>query len=85
MKIKIVYFASLRDNLAASNEDLELPTSVSKISHLKKFLSLRGGKWAEQFDGSKKIKSSINYDLIQEDADLIDGAEVAFFPPVTGG
>jgi sulfur-carrier protein len=85
MKIKIVYFARLRDNLASSGEELELPSSITKISELRAFLASRGGKWSEAFDGSRTIRSSINFDLIADDADLIDSSEVAFFPPITGG
>lgn len=85
MKITIVYFGSLSEKLSLSSEEVELPQSVTKISNLKELLVSRGGKWIEQFDDLKKIKCAMNYDYIQNDALLIDGAEVAFFPPVTGG
>lgn len=85
MKIKIVYFARLRDSFDSPGEDLELPDSIRKISELKSYLATRGGKWSEEFNGSKTIRSSINFDLTSDDSDLIDRSEVAFFPPITGG
>lgn len=85
MKIKILFFARLRDTLATPGEELELPSKIRRISDLRAYLASRGGKWAEQFDGSRIIRSSINFDLTTDDAELIDGSEVAFFPPITGG
>jgi len=41
--------------------------------------------WAEELDGSRAFRVAVNQDIVTLDAVLPDQAEVAIFPPVTGG
>ena len=85
MKLKILYFASLRETLGREQESLEVPASVSTAGELKLWLSQRDANFAIILSGQKALRMAINKRLAQPETLLVDGAEVAFFPPVTGG
>jgi sulfur-carrier protein len=82
MIIQVRYFASLRESLGAS-ESVEMPPS-STVGDLRQLLSL-GGAHAQALARGRAVRCALNQTLCDETAVLSDGAEVAFFPPVTGG
>ena len=83
MKIQLRYFASLREALGAS-ERVDMPAG-STVAMLRDSLLARGGRHAELLARGRAVRCALNQALCDESAPLIDGAEVAFFPPVTGG
>jgi molybdopterin synthase sulfur carrier subunit len=87
MKIKLFYFARLKESLKYSTEDLELAEADSPwtILKLKALLSKRGDVWGQMLMGKLKVRAAINHELVHDNAAIADGDEVAFFPPVTGG
>lgn len=83
MSITVRYFASLREALGpvetvAWTQDLTL-------GRLRDQLLARGEPHAAALARGKSLRCALNQRLAQEDALIPDGAEVAFFPPVTGG
>ncbi len=87
MKIKLFYFARLKESLKYSTEDLELDVTDGPwtILKLKAFLAKRGDVWGQMLMGKLKVRAAINHELVHDNAAIADGDEVAFFPPVTGG
>ncbi len=83
MKITVRYFAALREALG-SGESLELPAGAS-VGTLRDALLQRGGRHAELLARQRAVRCAVDQLMADEDAALHDGAEVAFFPPVTGG
>jgi molybdopterin synthase sulfur carrier subunit len=45
----------------------------------------RGESWSEALAEGKAVRMALNHQMVEGDAAVIDQAEVAFFPPVTGG
>ena len=45
MKVKVLYFAGLREQLGKPGEDLELPPATSTVAGLRTHLMARGGAW----------------------------------------
>ena len=83
MKIKVLYFAGLREQLGTSGEDLELaPTTVAG---LRSQLMARGGAWQSALAQGKALRVAVNQEMAQPTTPVKPGDEIAFFPPVTGG
>ncbi len=85
MKVKVLYFASVREKLGKDAEDLDLPAGVATVAGLRSHLRARGGAWAEAMAEGKLLRAAVNQDMAQPAAAIKAGDEVAFFPPVTGG
>ena len=85
MNIKILYFASLREALQTSEEALELPANVTNVGELRQLLINRGSTWAESLAADRAVRVAVNQAVAAPNTAISDGAEVAFFPPVTGG
>jgi len=83
MKVQIRYFASLREALGAS-ETVELAPG-STVAALREQLLARGGRHAELLGRERAVRCALNQTMSGESAVVPEGAEVAFFPPVTGG
>ena len=85
MKVKILYFAGLRERLGKGSEEIELPASVATLGALRTHLIARGGAWETALGGNKSVRMAVNQDMAGPDAAIHVGDEIAFFPPVTGG
>jgi molybdopterin synthase sulfur carrier subunit len=83
MQITLRYFASIREALGTSVETWQ--TSAPDLAALREELIARGGAYAERLSRQNPVRMALNQDLCEESAALLDGAEVALFPPVTGG
>ncbi|MEZ5643940.1 MAG: molybdopterin converting factor subunit 1 [Burkholderiaceae bacterium] len=83
MKIQLRYFASIREAIGTGAESVE--TAASTLGVLRDELIARGGGHAEALERGRAVRVSLNQTMTDEGASLSDGAEVAFFPPVTGG
>ena len=85
MKVKVLYFAALREQLGTAREEIELPSGVGTVAALRSHLRGRGGAWELALADGKLIRMAVNQDMAQPSAAIKAGDEVAFFPPVTGG
>ncbi len=81
--ITLKYFASIREALGQGSE--ALVTSAGTLAALRAELVARGGSYADSLAAGKAVRMALNQTMSDESALLPDGAEVAFFPPVTGG
>ncbi|AGG33949.1 molybdopterin converting factor, subunit 1 [beta proteobacterium CB] len=79
------FFASLRESLGLSSESITAPAEVKTIADLRSYLAQRGNPWAEVLASSRVIRCALNQEMVSDATPLVEGAEVAFFPPVTGG
>jgi molybdopterin synthase sulfur carrier subunit len=83
MKIQLRYFASLREALGAQ-EAIDV-TPGTTLGALRDQLIARGGEHARCLARGRAVRAALDQVMADEVAPLHDGAEVAFFPPVTGG
>ena len=83
--ITVLYFARLREALGTGSEQVALPQGVRDLAGLRAVLAARGGAWAQEFTGNKALRAAVNQAMANGNAQIADGDEVAFFPPVTGG
>jgi molybdopterin synthase sulfur carrier subunit len=85
MKLTVLYFARLREALQREREVVEVPPGITTVTHLRSWLVGRGEPWSSAFAEVKRVRAAVDQAMAQDAAPLHDGAEVAFFPPVTGG
>jgi molybdopterin synthase sulfur carrier subunit len=85
LKLSVLYFARLREAIGRSVEDVEVPASVSTVGDLRAWLAQRGAPWSVAFGEIRSIRAAVDQAMAADSTRLRDGAEVAFFPPVTGG
>lgn len=83
MNIQLRFFASIREAVGTGSESLS--TAATTLAALRDELIARGGPWAEALGRERAVRVSLNQTMADEAAVLVEGAEVAFFPPVTGG
>ena len=85
MRVDVRYFASLREAVGRDCEGLDLPLDVTTAGALRAHLRERGGVWADALADRCTLRVAVDQAMAAADTALHDGAEVAFFPPVTGG
>lgn len=83
MKIQVRYFASLREVLGSS-ESVDVAAGAT-LASLRDVLIARGGEHARCLARGRAVRCALDQVMADEAAALREGAEVAFFPPVTGG
>lgn len=85
--IKVLFFAQLRELLNCSQLDFPVTTSLNTpftVADLKTQLASKDDHWQPVFT-EHKILAAVNQVMCNDEAVLVSGDEVAFFPPVTGG
>jgi len=85
MQIQLRFFAALREKLGVSQESIDVPAEVKTIDDLKAYLCKRDALWSEVFTDNRIIRCALNQEMVDSSMPLMEDAEVAFFPPVTGG
>ena len=81
--VRLRYFASIREALGAG-ETVELDDGAT-LASLRDTLIARGGAHAAALGRARPVRAALNQVLCDEASVIPAGAEVAFFPPVTGG
>jgi molybdopterin synthase sulfur carrier subunit len=85
MNVTLRFFASVREALGTTSESVELPDGVETVGAVRAFLIARGGAWAQALGEGRALRMACNQVMCQSETVVKEGAEVAFFPPVTGG
>ena len=83
MTLRLLYFARLRERFGVGEETLACAGTT--VAALLDTLRARGGVWAEELAPGRSFRVAVNQDLATPDTPLVEAAEVAIFPPVTGG
>lgn len=83
MKVHVKYFAGIREAIGLASESVE--TDAATLGLLRDQLIAQGGAFAESLARGKSVRMALNQVMSDEGVRLTAGAEVAFFPPVTGG
>ena len=84
-RVKLVYFAWVRERIGKLDEVVDLPAGVLTVSDLLDWLQGRGEEYAYAFEKAPFIRAAIDRRHVRHDAALAGASEVAFFPPMTGG
>lgn len=86
MKLKLLFFASLRERFGFSYKEIILEKDVKSPEEFLQLMSLGAGEdWIKLLDDKNLYKVAINQNLASWRAVINDGDELAIFPPITGG
>jgi len=80
-KIKVLFFATLRDRAGTRFIDLEIPADMT-VQALKNRLA---SDYPNLKESMKTILVSVNKEYASNESAIPQNAEVALFPPVSGG
>ncbi|MBN1305534.1 MAG: molybdopterin converting factor subunit 1 [Anaerolineales bacterium] len=81
MNVKVLFFANLRERAGSRQVELDLAPDVT-VAGLKKILL---EKFPALKDYLPTVLVAVDREYAFDDTVLSDGAEVALFPPVSGG
>lgn len=81
--VTVKYFASVREAIGQSSESWA--TQASTLGGLRAELVARGAGYGQALAAGQAVRMAQNQTMGDEATALLDAAEVAFFPPVTGG
>jgi molybdopterin converting factor subunit 1 len=79
MKVKVKFFASLRQLTGTPEIEVEVPEGTQSRELLERV--------REMYEGfnEKTVLYAVNGEYVGEEVELKEGDAVAFFPPVSGG
>jgi molybdopterin synthase sulfur carrier subunit len=83
MLIRVRYFASLRE--AFGPEAMVDASGLATVGALRARLAAASAEHARLLGSGRAVRCALDQRLCADDTPLHEGAEVAFFPPVTGG
>lgn len=84
-RVRLIYFAWVREKVGLASEDVELPGSVDTVESLVAWLKQRGPQYGDAFAKPQVVRAALDKVHVKPTAALGSAREVAFFPPVTGG
>jgi len=85
MRVKLLYFAWVREKAGLAEESVDLPAEARTVSDLIAWLRTRGPEYVAAFERADVIRAAIDQTHVKHDAPVQGAREIAFFPPVTGG
>lgn len=77
--MKVLYFAWVRESIGVGEETVNLPSEVENVGDLLFWLG------HDVLLDHSRLRAAIDGTFVTFDAPLRGAAEVAIFPPVTGG
>lgn len=85
MVVKLRYFAWVRERIGRAQDIVDPPANVTTIAELVAWLKTQGAEYEAAFAEADTVRAAINMSHVDASSVIGPGAEVAFFPPVTGG
>jgi len=81
MKVKVLYFSSIKDRLKKNSEEFDIPENT----YIKEFIDILKEKHPEISNLLENTMIAVNEEYVHEDYLLKEGDVIAIIPPVSGG
>lgn len=85
MKIRVCFFAGIREAVGVEEECFELPSNIKNLEQLRDWYVTRGEPWSSALSPTRAVRAALNHQMCDWDVLIMANSEIAFFPPVTGG
>lgn len=85
MAVTLLYFAWVREAIGIGEERAQLPDAVETVADLIGWLAKRGGGYATALAEPERLRAAVDQRFVGLDGSVAGAAEIALFPPVTGG
>lgn len=82
MRVKVLYFAAIRDLLHVAEEEHELPAGVDSVGEFAAWIERAHPELAGRMSS---VRIARNEEFATADQRLADGDTLALIPPVAGG
>ena len=84
MSARVVFFASIREQLGTGGIEVDVPSGCRVSGLIDQLVEDNDPAWRNALT-AENTRIAINQELVSGDEIISDGDEIAFFPPVTGG
>ena len=81
----LLYFAWVRERIGTGAETLQPPAGIGTVGALLDWLATQSPGHAAALADRSAIRVALDQDFVGMDARIAGAAEIAIFPPVTGG
>ncbi|MCU0832494.1 MAG: molybdopterin converting factor subunit 1 [Rhizobiaceae bacterium] len=85
MRVKLIYFAWLREKIGVSEEMRDIPADVRTAHDLLVWLATQSEDHAAALAVPSVIRVAVDQEMIMADEFIGTPQEIALFPPMTGG
>ncbi|MEO7110322.1 MAG: molybdopterin converting factor subunit 1 [Polyangiaceae bacterium] len=82
MKVKVLYFAAVRDLVGSPEENIELPSDMNSIARLAEHLAHLHPELVGRLEN---VRFARNEEFAKSSDAIFDGDTIALIPPVAGG
>jgi len=83
--MQLLYFGWVRTKIGTGRETLDPPAKITDVRGLVEWLKQRGDGYEEALKDLEIVRVAVNQEMVNLDASVSSGDEVALFPPMTGG
>ncbi len=85
MKVRVKYFALLREALGTGEEWVQVAVESPTVADVRAACEALDQTHAQAFASVRRIRAAVDGVMADSSAPVTETSEVAFFPPVTGG
>ena len=85
MKVKLVYFAWVRERIGKGGEEIDLPADVTTVGDLLKYLKTLGEEYETALEHDRVIRVALDQEHAEHSDPIAGVREIGIFPPMTGG
>ncbi len=83
--ITLLYFAWVREQIGTDAETLALPAGITTVANLLDWLASQSPGHAAALADRSRIRVAVDQTFARGETPITGAAEIAIFPPVTGG
>ncbi len=85
MGVAVLYFASVRESIGMSQEEIDLPADVRTVYEFLAWMRSRGETYEQALAVDRRVRVAVDRRHATADKPIGGAREIALFPMMTGG